>query len=171
VVQRNIADGSSDHRATCNADREVFLKTVVFTRGSHSPEPALYIVNIGIVNVIYWFLKFDNKYANGYTWQRFFRQLEEFTVSCCCILLCIRAVQINIYIVNTTRVSFSGIWHHVVRWVSTDVSEEHIASIFRAEEIGSANREQAGGKRRIQENDTLHNHRCENLKSNTTQIY
>jgi hypothetical protein len=36
------------------------------------------------------------------------------------------------------RVS-SGIWRRVVRWVSTDVSEEHIASIFKVEEIGSAN--------------------------------
>jgi hypothetical protein len=31
------------------------------------------------------------------------------------------------------------IWRLVVRWVSTNVSEEHIASIFRVEEIGSAN--------------------------------
>jgi hypothetical protein len=37
------------------------------------------------------------------------------------------------------RVSSSGIWRHVVHWVSTDVSEEHIASIFRVEEIDSAN--------------------------------
>jgi hypothetical protein len=35
--------------------------------------------------------------------------------------------------------SSSGIWRRVVRRVSTDVSEEHIASIFRVEEIGSAN--------------------------------
>jgi hypothetical protein len=32
------------------------------------------------------------------------------------------------------RVSSSGIWRRVVRWVSTDVSEELIASIFRVEE-------------------------------------
>jgi hypothetical protein len=37
------------------------------------------------------------------------------------------------------RVSSFGIWRRVVRWVSTDVSEELIASIFRVEEIGSAN--------------------------------
>jgi hypothetical protein len=36
-------------------------------------------------------------------------------------------------------VSSSGIWRRVVRLVSTDVSEEHIASIFRIEEISSAN--------------------------------
>jgi hypothetical protein len=33
----------------------------------------------------------------------------------------------------------SGIWRRVVRWVWTDVSEEHTASIFRVEEIGPAN--------------------------------
>jgi hypothetical protein len=37
------------------------------------------------------------------------------------------------------RVSSSGIWRRVLRWVSTDVSEEHIASIFRVEEICSGN--------------------------------
>jgi hypothetical protein len=37
------------------------------------------------------------------------------------------------------RVSSSGIWRRVVRWVSTYVLEEHIASIFRVEETGSAN--------------------------------
>jgi hypothetical protein len=37
------------------------------------------------------------------------------------------------------RVSSSGKWRRVVRWVSTDVSDDHIASIFRVEEIGSAN--------------------------------
>jgi hypothetical protein len=31
-------------------------------------------------------------------------------------------------------VSSSGIWRRVVRWVSTDVSEEHVASVFTAEE-------------------------------------
>jgi hypothetical protein len=37
------------------------------------------------------------------------------------------------------RVSISsGIWRRVVCWVSTDVSEEHVASIFRVEEISSA---------------------------------
>jgi hypothetical protein len=36
------------------------------------------------------------------------------------------------------RVSSSGIWRRVVCWVATDVSEEHIASIFRVEEIISA---------------------------------
>jgi hypothetical protein len=46
------------------------------------------------------------------------------------------------------RVSSCGIWRRVVRWVSTDVSEEHIAYIFRVEEISSAkkNSKQAGGK-------------------------
>jgi hypothetical protein len=42
----------------------------------------------------------------------------------------------------------------------------YIASIFRVGEINSAKTsKQAGGKRRIPEDDTLHNHRCENLKS------
>jgi hypothetical protein len=35
------------------------------------------------------------------------------------------------------RVSSSGIWRRVVPWVSTNVSKEHIASIFRFKEIGS----------------------------------
>jgi hypothetical protein len=52
------------------------------------------------------------------------------------------------------RVSSSGIWRCVARWVSTDVSEEHIASIFRVEEIGSAN------QYHIPEDDTLHNLKC-----------
>jgi hypothetical protein len=39
------------------------------------------------------------------------------------------------------KVSSSGTWRRVIRWVSTDVSEEHIASIFRVEEIGSANQQ------------------------------
>jgi hypothetical protein len=44
------------------------------------------------------------------------------------------------------RVLSSGIWRRVVLWVSTDVSEEHIASIFRVEEINSAKTsKQAGG--------------------------
>jgi hypothetical protein len=34
----------------------------------------------------------------------------------------------------------SGIWGRVARWLSTDVSEEHIASIFRVKEISSAGR-------------------------------
>jgi hypothetical protein len=41
------------------------------------------------------------------------------------------------------RASSSGIWRHVVCWVSTDVSEEHIASIFRVEEIILARNRQA----------------------------
>jgi hypothetical protein len=43
----------------------------------------------------------------------------------------------------------SGIRRRVVRWVSTDVSEEHIASIFRVEEISSAKTsKQARGKQK-----------------------
>jgi hypothetical protein len=63
----------------------------------------------------------------------------------------------------------------------TDVSEEHIASILRAEEISSAKtlkmeaicssetsvKTRRTTRRHIQEDDTLHNHRCENLKSYT----
>jgi hypothetical protein len=57
--------------------------------------------------------------------------------------------------------------------VSTDVSEEHILSIFRVEEISSARNQQASRwlaaqqttRRHIPEEDTLHNHRCEKLKS------
>jgi hypothetical protein len=94
------------------------------------------------------------------------------------------------------RVSSSGIWSRVVRRVSTDVSEEHKASIFTVEKISSAKTslppaclmvfaelisstlkmeaicssetsvETRGTTRHhIPEDDTLHNHRCENLKS------
>jgi hypothetical protein len=77
------------------------------------------------------------------------------------------------------RVSSSGIWRRVVHCVSTDVSEEHIASIFRVEEIGSAKpaskqvasssetsfETQRTARHHISEDDTLYNHRCENLKS------
>jgi hypothetical protein len=45
------------------------------------------------------------------------------------------------------KVSSSEICRRVVRRVSTDISEEHIASIFRVEEISSAKTsKQAGGK-------------------------
>jgi hypothetical protein len=42
------------------------------------------------------------------------------------------------------RVSYSRIRSRVVRWVSTNVSEERIASIFRVEEIGLANQRAIG---------------------------
>jgi hypothetical protein len=38
---------------------------------------------------------------------------------------------------TTWRVSYSGMWRRVVCWDATDVSEEHIASIFRVEETFS----------------------------------
>jgi hypothetical protein len=72
----------------------------------------------------------------------------------------------------------SGLWRRVVRWVSTDVSEEHIASIFKVEGpvsstlkieaicFSEASVETQGTTRRhIPEYYTLHNHRCEDLKS------
>jgi hypothetical protein len=37
----------------------------------------------------------------------------------------------------------SGIQRSAVRWMSTDVSEEHIASIFRIEKISSARNQRA----------------------------
>jgi hypothetical protein len=85
------------------------------------------------------------------------------------------------------------LWRRVIYWVATDVSEELIALIFRVEEIISARASKyAGGKvllaasifrveeiyssetpvatqqtarRHIPEDDILHKHRCENLKS------
>jgi hypothetical protein len=87
----------------------------------------------------------------------------------------------------------SGIWRRVVRWVSTDVSEGHywlhlegrrnniachlLACWFLAEPISSTLKmesifssepsvdTQRTTRRHIPEDDTLHNHRCENLKS------
>jgi hypothetical protein len=84
------------------------------------------------------------------------------------------------------RVSSSGMWRRVVFWDATDVSEEHIASIFRAEKkfgqepaeiFSSAMKMEAicssetsvafqqTTRRHTPEDDTLHNHCCENLKS------
>jgi hypothetical protein len=71
--------------------------------------------------------------------------------------------------------------------VSTDVSEEHIAWIFKVEEYATqetsetlkmekiCSSEMSGGfqratRRYIPEDNTLHNHRCENLKSFTYSI-
>jgi hypothetical protein len=91
------------------------------------------------------------------------------------------------------RVSSSGMWLRLVCWVATDVSEEHIASIFRVEEIISCLlpacllvlaeiisstlkmeaicfsetlvATQQTTRRHIPEDDTFHNHLCDNLKS------
>jgi hypothetical protein len=43
------------------------------------------------------------------------------------------------------RVSSSGMWRLVVCWVATDISEEHIASIFWVEEIISARTSKQAG--------------------------
>jgi hypothetical protein len=40
-LQRNTESGSTDHSVTSKADREVFLKTVLFDRWSYSPELSL----------------------------------------------------------------------------------------------------------------------------------
>jgi hypothetical protein len=93
------------------------------------------------------------------------------------------------------RVASSEVWRRVVSWVARDVSEELIASIFRVEVIGSvdsachplarwfaepisstlkmeaisspetSDATQRTTQRHTPEDDTLHNHRCENLKS------
>jgi hypothetical protein len=44
---------------------------------------------------------------------------------------------------SSWRLSSSGIWRRVVRWVAPDVSEERIASIFRVEELVRQTSEQA----------------------------
>jgi hypothetical protein len=52
--------------------------------------------------------------------------------------------------------------------VSTDVSEEHFASIFREEAIYFSETSvdtQRTARRYIPEDDSLHNHRCEDLIS------
>jgi hypothetical protein len=80
------------------------------------------------------------------------------------------------------RAPSTGIWRRVVRWVSTDVSEEHIASICRVEKISWERNERKSRSeelcssetsvdsqrttcRYLPEDGTLHTHRCENLKS------
>jgi hypothetical protein len=59
--------------------------------------------------------------------------------------------------------------------VSTDVSDEHTASIFRVEKISSARNHRASRcqrttRRYIPEDDILQNHRCENLKCYKSNI-
>jgi hypothetical protein len=71
------------------------------------------------------------------------------------------------------RVSSSGIWRRVVRWVALDVSWltrwfAELSSTLKMEAIRSS--ETSGATQRTTgrhnpEDDTLHNHRCENLKS------
>jgi hypothetical protein len=51
------------------------------------------------------------------------------------------------------RVSSSGIWRRLVRWVAPDVSEERIASIFRVEEVVQQTSEQAGGKQNARQSE------------------
>jgi hypothetical protein len=90
------------------------------------------------------------------------------------------------------RISSSGIWRRVVRWVSTDVSEKYIAELqssrqachlfacwFLAELIFSTLKMEAiclsetsvetqrTTRRHVPEENTLHNHHCGNLKSYT----
>jgi hypothetical protein len=82
------------------------------------------------------------------------------------------------------RVSSSGIWRRVVHWIAPDVSEERIStcllagllsysSTLKMEVIRSS--EMSGAIQRttrchIPEDDTLHNHRCENLNSYSSNI-
>jgi hypothetical protein len=70
------------------------------------------------------------------------------------------------------RVSSSGMWCRVVCCDATDVSVERIAviisSTLKMEAICSSETSVASQqttRRHIPEDDTLHNHRCENLKS------
>jgi hypothetical protein len=101
------------------------------------------------------------------------------------ILINIRIYDNAMHYFYSWRVSSSGIWRRVVRCVATDVSEEHRASIFRVKEKSSKPTSkqvatlkmealcssetsvatQRTTRRHIPEDDTLHNHRCENLKS------
>jgi hypothetical protein len=62
-------------------------------------------------------------------------------------------------------------WRCVDLWL-TDVSEERIASIFRVEKSASVEPAVAGGcrLRHILEDNILHSHRCESLKSYTICI-
>jgi hypothetical protein len=60
-------------------------------------------------------------------------------------------------------------WRRVVCWVATDASEEHIiSSALKMEAICSSETSvvtQRTTPSHIPEDDILHNHRCENLKS------
>jgi hypothetical protein len=69
------------------------------------------------------------------------------------------------------RVSSSGIWSRIVRWVATCLLAgfaEPISSTLKIKAICSSEtsvKTQRTTRRHIPEDDTLHNHRCENLKS------
>jgi hypothetical protein len=75
--------------------------------------------------------------------------------------------------VTSRRKSSSGIWCRVVM-VRTDVSEERIASIFRAGESRREYSEQVAAttttRHQIPEEDLLHRHRLQNLKSYRLQL-
>jgi hypothetical protein len=75
------------------------------------------------------------------------------------------------------RVLSCEIKRHIEHWKSTDVSKEHITSIFRAFHLLSSTLKmesicssetlvdfQRTTRRYIPQDSTLHNHRCENLK-------
>jgi hypothetical protein len=57
----------------------------------------------------------------------------------------------------TRRVPSSGIWRCAVRWKPTDVSGEHVSSIFRAEE-------QAKQESRVNQAANMHQRLCRQLK-------
>jgi hypothetical protein len=84
--------------------------------------------------------------------------------------------------IYTWRVSSSGIWRHVVRQVSTAVSEEHRLHLQGRRNKFSKNQQatlkmeaicssetsvetRETTRLHIPKDDILHNHRCENLKS------
>jgi hypothetical protein len=57
--------------------------------------------------------------------------------------------------------------------MSTDISEEHIASVFRVKEKAEQEMSvafQRNTRRYIPEDSNLHDHRCENFKSYISKI-
>jgi hypothetical protein len=71
-------------------------------------------------------------------------------------------------ILSLSRVLSVGIKRRVVPWMSTDVSEEHRRPFLKMEAICSSETSidiQRTTRRYSPEVSTLHNHRCENLKS------
>jgi hypothetical protein len=59
------------------------------------------------------------------------------STSTCVVRLCLEnkflILGFEVFTAVLWRVSSSGIWRRIIRRVSTDVSEEHIASIFKVE--------------------------------------
>jgi hypothetical protein len=78
--------------------------------------------------------------------------------------------------ISLLRVLSPGMWRRVLRWKSSDVSEEHTASIFIVRMNSTCSSEtpvdlQRATWRCILEDRIIHNHRCDNFKCYYHTVY